>query len=155
MSARLDHSPASGEARRSDSRAGLSLPSKITRSSNGITPSRTRNGGDVRSGLREARRIRADTEQGLHRIRIDAGARAGEATTATATTTQVTGHPIGTDQVADSAVDLEAVLGTGGGETRHLEEVAVLEERHHPPPAGRRRRRRWSRWTGSADLPRG
>ncbi len=54
-------------------------------------------------------------------------------------------------------MDLEAVLGTGGGETRHLEEVAVLEERHHHPrrqeeaaalePVG-------PQWTGLADLPR-
>jgi hypothetical protein len=115
----------------------------------------------VRSGLREARRIRADTGQDLHRIRIDAGARAPEeaeeGTTASATMTRVTGHPTGTDQATDSAVDLEAVLGTGGGETRHLEEVAVLEERHHHPrrqeeaaalePVG-------PQWTGLADLPR-
>jgi hypothetical protein len=103
--------------------------------------------------------MRADTEQGPRQIRIDTGARAPEeATTATATTTQVTGNPIGTGQVADSAVDPEAVLGTGGGQTSQLEEVAVLEERHHPPhrqeeaaalePVDHQ-------WTGLADLPRG
>jgi hypothetical protein len=164
MSARPDPSPASGEARRSlghrsDSRAGLNLPSKVVGSSSGTAPSRAKKGGDGRSGLKEARRIRADTEQGLRRIRIDAGVQAPEeaegAMTAIATTIRVTGRPTGTGQAAGSAGDPGVVQGTGGGEKRHLEEVEVLEERHHRPrqqeevaalePVGRQ-------WTSSADL---
>jgi hypothetical protein len=101
-------------------------------------------------------------EQSLRRIRINAGAQAPEeaagATIATAKMIQVTGHPIGTGQVADSAGDLGAVRVTGGGETRHLEGVAAQGERHHHPrwqeekaalePVGRR-------WMDSVDLLKG
>jgi hypothetical protein len=101
-------------------------------------------------------------EQGLRRIRINAGAQAPEeaagATIATAKMIRVTGHPIGTGQVADSAGGLGAVRATVGGETRHSEEVAARGERHHHPrrqeeeaalePVGRR-------WMDSVDLLRG
>jgi hypothetical protein len=97
-------------------------------------------------------------EQSLRRIRINAGAKAPEeavgATIATVKMIRVTGHPIGTGQAADSAGDLRAVRATGGGETRHLEEVAAWGERHHHPrqqeevaalePVGRR----WTDWVG-------
>jgi hypothetical protein len=160
MTARQDLSPALGEARRSlgprqDSRAGLNLPSKIIESSSGTAPSRARRGGDVRGDLREARGIRADMEQSLRRIRINAGAQAPEeavgATIATAKTIRVTGRPTGTGQAVDSAGDLGAVRATGGGETRHLEEVAALGERHHHPSRQEEVRRR-SRWAANGRI---
>jgi hypothetical protein len=80
------------------------------------------------------------------------------ATIVTAKMIRVIGRPTGTGQAMDSAGDLWAIRATGGGETRHLEEVAALGERHHHPrrqeevaalePVGRR-------WTDSVDLLRG
>ena len=142
MSVRQYLSPALGEAQRSlgprrDSRAGLNLPGKIVGSSSGTAPSRARRGGDAKGDLREAMGIRADMEQSLRRIRINAGAQAPEeavgATIATAKMIRVIGHPIGTGQAADSVGDLGAVQATVGGETRHLEGVAAQVERHRHP----------------------
>jgi hypothetical protein len=102
-------------------------------------------------------------EQSLRRIRINAGAQAPEeavgATIATAKTIQVTGHLIGTGQAVDSAGDLGAVRATGGGETRHLEEVAARGERHHHHPRRQEEEAALElmgrRWTDSVDLLRG
>ncbi len=167
MSARQDLSPALGEAQRSlgprrDSRADLNLPSKIAGSSSGSAPSRARKEGDAKGDLREAMGTRADMEQSLSRIRINAGAQAPEeavgATIAIAKMIRVTGRPIGAGQAADSAGDQGAVRATGDGETRHLKEVAARAERHHHPrrqeeeaalePVGRR-------WMDSGDLLKG
>jgi hypothetical protein len=106
--------------------------------------------------------IRADMEQSLRRIRINAGAQAPEeavgATIAAAKMIRVTGRPIGAGQAADSAGDLGAVRATGDSETRHLEEVAARAEHHRHlrrqeeeaalEPGGRR-------WMDSGDLPKG
>jgi hypothetical protein len=106
--------------------------------------------------------IRADMEQSLRRIRINAGAQAPEeavgATIATAKMIRVIGHPIGTGQAADSVGDLGAVQATVGGETRHLEGVAAQVERHRHlrrqeeeaalEPVGRQ-------WMDSVDLLKG
>ncbi len=77
---------------------------------------------------------------------------------ATARMIRATDRPIGAGQVAGSAGDLGAVQATGGGETRHLEEVAVRAERHRylrrleaeaaSEPVGRQ-------WMDSGDLPKG
>ncbi len=167
MSARQDPSPALGEAQRNldprrDSRAGLNLPSRIVRSSSGAAPSKAKRGGDVRGDLREARGIRADMEQSLRRIRINAGAQVPEeavgATIATATTIQVTGHPTGTGQAVDSAGDLGAVRATGGAETRYMEEVAALGEHYHHPCRQEEEAALGlvgPQWTGLVDLLRG
>ncbi len=141
---------------RRSGRADPSLPSRITRSGDGIPPSRTKTKNGARSNPGGARRIRADAGRSLHQIGTDAGVRAPgaleEATTATATMIWAIGHPTGADPGVDPAVDPEAALAIGDGEARHQGRTQPApeeeEEEAAPEPEDRR-------WTDSADLPRG
>ncbi len=115
----------------------------------------------MRNDLREAKGIRAGTEQSLRRIGISAGAQAPEeaegAMIATVRMIRATDRPIGAGRVAGSAGDLGAVQAAGVGETRHSEVAAQAERHRHPrrleaeaasEPVGHR-------WMDSGGLPKG